>query len=343
MSKRILKVSASLLLAASVLMAGCSAEATETEKKKKKKDKKEKETEETTLDTTEETGEETSSEMTTEETPEETTMPFAPDTSLYEAYITGDAKLVFHAENDLGQYMCLSEVLNDGESYTCKELEAKAVTIDNYSTMKVDGDPEYTYIDCGEDGIPELLETLSISPTTGGETFILSMIIKEIDGELHLCYARDSWSRCYAAIAENGTVVVDGSGGAFTHYVEEEFVDADGQYHYYYGCCQEYCPTQLFVRISPDEYDYVDFSDLDVDEFMVREYWFELEYTERQSFYTYGFYDDVTRSYIADDSQFAADNPYRMKFVPFDLTVYTNTEVQDILNQRAKEIGFPGN
>ena len=61
------------------------------------------------------------------------------------------------------------------------------------------------------------------------------MIIKDINGELTICFDQDAWSRCDVQVEADGTIKSSGSGGATVHSWDEAFVDANGEYHFYYG------------------------------------------------------------------------------------------------------------
>ena len=344
MKRSILKTLA-LTLVAAVLFAGCSTEETEEKSRKKKKET----TEETTEDTTESSEEEETMTMSSsEETEEPETSasseadPVEDSLTLYEAYISGNAEVKFRADSSFTQYLFLTSALTDGGAYTAQGIVDAITEVDDDDTwpMVSDGQWEYRYIDCGEDGVPELCADITFQAEGSSEYFDLTLIIKEIDGELVTCYAADSWSRCWVMVFDNGTISVSGSGGFALHITDYSFIDADGEYHFFYGCEVNDYPEYLYVDLGGGKYKDLDFSNLDIDGFQVNCFYFEQEYTARQRYYSYCFFDGT--GYTYDPSDYEDDNPYKQVFSNEGLSVYTPDEMEKILNERAKEINYPG-
>ena len=122
----------------------------------------------------------------------------------------------------------------EGKSYNMAEIVTAIADADGAFYAPALPEIQYSEIDCGEDGVPELLADAPF-----GDEFHLLMIIKEIDGELVICFDQDSWSRSYVEVKPNGVIEGEGSGGAAIHIVDHAFVDGKGEYKFYYDDSNE--------------------------------------------------------------------------------------------------------
>lgn len=340
MAKKLLRNSMALLVAAAFLMAGCAESSKETEKKKKKNKNKDTEQTESIESEPEDTDESDASSDTTESesetSTEASTDTTASATDLYDGFMQGTVPVTIDYSRDKASYLCLSDYLEDGEAYTIKDIEVALASMDMQPQISIG---PATYIDCGEDGVPELLATITADGP--GDDFELSMIIKEFDGELRLCYACDAWSRSYVEVQDNGVIYGGGSGGAALHVSTEEYVDADGEYYFYFLRYEYFSAINLTTHENGN-YEPVDFGKLDTEDFMVYEYRFTDDYLEENaSYYTYLFYDETLGDYVAKDEDFDADNPYRQVMEKAGLPVYSQQEIAAMLMERAAEIGCP--
>ena len=93
---------------------------------------------------------------------------------------------------------------------------------------------DVSYIDCGLDGSIEMIVYINLETE-----FIPTMVIKNVDGNLKICYAYDSWSRSNTEVYYNGVVSSYGSSGADLHGGYTGFIDAAGDYHFWYGETEE--------------------------------------------------------------------------------------------------------
>ncbi len=113
---------------------------------------------------------------------------------------------------------------------------------------------QYAFIDCGEDGKPELALRAEFGYISG--PVIREFVIKENEGKLYVTYENSSYYRSYTEISNKyGKVIGSGSAGAATHYVSEGYINGEGQYDFCYGL------TVSYDGITLVEYDYdYDFS-----------------------------------------------------------------------------------
>ncbi|MBE5825155.1 MAG: hypothetical protein E7307_00820 [Butyrivibrio sp.] len=274
---------------------------------------------------------------TDEAQPEETAETAeASGSDLYEAFKNGSAKVKYRGTGDVTSYLETRAVLTEGQSYSLEEIVDALAKNEEYSYIELTlTDTEYSMIDCGSDGVPELLATAYL-----GDEFSLSFIIKEIDGELVICYDQDSWSRSSTVVNEDGTIETSGSGGAAVHVYENAFVDAAGDYKFYYGFEETLSIYDEYYAYKTGE-DYVTISNegLDWEHIGVNDYYFEPDYQKRTHYYNYFMFDDNYED-VTTDADYDDSNPVKQKFTEAGINVYTASEINDMLTSRAKEIGW---
>lgn len=145
----------------------------------------------------------------------------------YEKFMENEAKLSFDRfmpKDDMGEALykkgseyTLSEVLGIVTSYYFK-----------YSTNKKIKNIDYSYIDCGKDGVGELV--LRFNGMFPEDDSTLVYIIKYIDEKLSLCYSYETWARSETKINEYGYIKSGGSNGATNHVVEYSLIDKNGNW-----------------------------------------------------------------------------------------------------------------
>ncbi len=260
----------------------------------------------------------------------------ASDTDLYEAFKKGEAKVKYRGTGDIASYLETAKALEVGKSYTMDELAKAIESADEYNELKFSSQVDYSYIDCGKDGVPELLASARF-----GDEFSLNMIIKEIDGELVMCYDQDSWSRSYVEVKDNGVIEGGGSGGASIHIVDYAYVDANGDYKFYYGVEENLTMYGDFYAYKTGE-DYVVISSegLDPDHIGIRDYYFEPRYEDRTHYYECFTIDDNYQEVTTDtDSDNASE--LKKRFTEAGLKTYTDSEIEQMLKDRASDIAYP--
>jgi len=258
--------------------------------------------------------------------------------SLYEAFKQGSGKVKYRkTEGDrffnASEYQ--EQVLTEGSSYTLDEIIGACQKVDE---MLAEGTPEATFtdIDCGQDGVPELLVDIEFN-----ESSFVSMVIKEINGELVLCYDQEHGYRTALIVNNDGTIEISGSSAANIHGEEYAFVDANGDYKFFYGC-------EETLQLMDDFYAYpsavesatISVEGLDGEHIGIHMYYFESNVETRTNYYQYFMindnYEDVTTDADYDDS-----NAVKQAFVNAGITPYTQTEIDKMIADKKAEIGYP--
>ncbi len=282
---------------------------------------------------------------TTETQPSDNTSEGANETpastgDLYEDFKTGAAKAKFTKSGDRASYLTLSEILKDGESYSISEIVGGIENHDSYS-FKANGEGTFRSIDCGNDGNKELLYQQEFTAgDMGGEIFTLFMILKDMGGELKICYDQDMWSRSDITINDDGTIYGSGSGGAALHVYDFAFVDAKGDYHFYYGSEENITPFGDFYYNENGESKSLSLEGLDTDHLIINTYYFEPDYEKRNDYISYNMIDDNYNLVTKDEDYTDANEVYK-RLTENGIKVYKNLELANLLHDRAVEIGYP--
>ncbi len=148
---------------------------------------------------------------------------------LYDGFIYGHITAEFVAEGDRTKVFDLSDALEDGQSYTLDELIAKV-------NRNINGEFEWyykdniweRYIDLGLD------ETYEMYVEIGSADTHLSLVVKNIDGKLKICYSGDSSGKYYTRVLYGGTVWSTMASSACSHSGEMGYIDNNGNYTIWY-------------------------------------------------------------------------------------------------------------
>ena len=184
------------------------------------------------------------------------------DLSKYEDILNVTVKAVIDLSGETASYYAFKRALSEGKEYTLTEIidNLKQFMENDFWQIRPDSQGiEYAYIDCGNDGVKELLILLHLP--VENEDFDVRMVVKDIGGTLTVVYDNDSWSRSETIVNEYGYVIGGGSGGASSEVSEYGVIDKDGKFKYIYG-----------VDYENGELGYI---------------WFEPEYEKRTTYYTY--------------------------------------------------------
>lgn len=152
--------------------------------------------------------------------------------ALYDKFLADEAKATFYKNGDHSDFYYLSDFLEDGEKYTLSEI------IDGEISYKRDRNQENwkfdyftdSYIDCGLDGDIEILVELYFEESY----FPLYMIIKNVAGNLKICFIGYSNGRQSTNIEYNGVVYSDAYFGCELHTGDYSYIDAEGKYNSWY-------------------------------------------------------------------------------------------------------------
>lgn len=150
----------------------------------------------------------------------------------YEKFLKNDTMIYFDRYiqkdyEDKGLY-------EQGKGYTLSEI-LKIVTTHYFenSTNKKMNVLHYGYIDCGKDGVNELVLRLSsLDLYAQDDDSSLVYIMKYIEGKLVLCYYYETWARSESSLNEYGYYTSSGSGGASLHVEKYGLIDKDGKWQF---------------------------------------------------------------------------------------------------------------
>lgn len=119
---------------------------------------------------------------------------------------------------------------------------------------------QYTYLDCGGDGVEELaIRFVGLDIYAQEDDSDCTMIITCSGDLLEVVYTCESWARSYTSPLYHGCIPSSGSAGAGDHPFDMEYLDADGNLHTVYDA--EELGGIWFRRLDPDIYDTVFGSD----------------------------------------------------------------------------------
>ena len=308
-------------MVAVTLMAGCGANPTE--------DSTEKEAESAVESVAEKEENVSESESVSEA---ESAAPVLSGSS-YDDVENGTAKVKYTGKGDVPGYLELSQVLTVGESYTISEIcEALKQIVD------FQDEPEITYsmIDCGSDGEEELLVEAQLSAAYG-----LDMIIKNIDGEFVICYDQNATERSYISVNTDGTIESGGSSAANIHSMDYAFVDANGEYKFFYGVTETLSVFDTYDIYVGDSVTSISAEGIDAEHMAVLEYYFEENYEERNSFYSFYTFDDSYNEVDTEEGR-ADIAEFGVRFKDAGYLIYDQDGINAVLKDRAEEIGYPG-
>lgn len=319
-NKQIAGIITAAMLAAT-LMAGCGANPTE--------DSTEKETESTAENVTEKEENVSESENVSEA---ESATPVSSGSS-YDDVENGTAKVKYTGNGDVPGYLELSQVLTVGESYTISEICDALKQIEDFQD---EPDITYSMIDCGSDGEEELLVETQLSAAFG-----FDMIIKDIDGEFVICYDQSATERSYISVSADGTIESGGASAANIHNMDYAFIDANGEYKFFYGVTETLSVFDTYDIYVGDSVTSISAEGIDAEHMAVLEYYFEENYEERNSFYSFYTFDDSYNEVDTEEGR-ADIAEFGVRFKDAGYLIYDQDGINAVLKDRAEEIGYPG-
>lgn len=164
----------------------------------------------------------------------------------YEKFLKNETLIFF--ENYKQQVISSDDLFEMGRGYTLSEV-LKNITTDylQYSENKKVDAIDYSYIDCGKDGVRELvLRFKGMNIYSQDDDSTLVYIIKYKEEKLVLCFSYETWARSESSINEFGYYGSQGSGGASNHGESYGFVDKDGNWQFIVSISREFDINQLF-------------------------------------------------------------------------------------------------
>lgn len=245
----------------------------------------------------------------------------------------GTAKVKYEGKGDVPDYFELSQVLTVGESYTISEICDALKQIEDFQQ---DAEITYSKIDCGSDGEEELLVEARLS-----DAFGLNMIIKKINDEFVICYDQSSSERSYVTVYEDGTIESGGASAANIHVVDYAYVDASGEYKFFYGVSETLSLMDTYDIYKGDSVTSISTQGIDAEHMAVLEFYFEQDYNERNYFYSFYTFDDSFNAVETDKGK-ADIAELGVRFKDEGFLIFDPDGINAHLNERAKEIGYPG-
>lgn len=171
---------------------------------------------------------------------------------LYRDFLAGNATAIYKdQESDTSENKIFKSSLKQGNSYSFDELKEVYLNENENS--------EYvkticTYIDCGLDGEYELFVQNEYSMYC-----FTKYVLKNIDGELYICFTGDSREHKWNEMLENGYYSYTWNIDGLNHWGSCYYIDANGDCHYLYsqgfgGCSRSYGDETLIVSLPDDVY-----------------------------------------------------------------------------------------
>ena len=141
----------------------------------------------------------------------------------FTSYLNNETKAVCNEYTIYGSGTDYIECMHEGDRFTLEELIDSLNT--NPSTLSV----QYTYLDCGVDGKPELaLKITGLDIYSEGDDSYAFYVFYDNGTELELAFCNAYWARSGMNIYQYGYLTEYGSGGAALHYYDEYLLDGRG-------------------------------------------------------------------------------------------------------------------
>ena len=271
------------------------------------------------------------------------------DVSRYESFVSNTEEVFFdESGSDILPYS-LQRNFDLSKGYTIDEIiEASLDSYTSYDDSKDDPSFETKYIDCGNDGIDELLVDIrfpgmeTADYTDYEEKYVDRWVIKEIDGKLIVKYVGALRHESYTIINDYGYIKNEVM-GAYNGVLSESYgyLDADANWVLYYKY-NYYLDMDDYVR-EKGNYGYdLDCSSDGWSNMQVEEYIFDDEAkitdSKDSGFITYYKYD--SDGIIEDDSIYEDSSIYKKTFDDADVNICPYSEVEKRLEERREEIGL---
>lgn len=225
--------------------------------------------------------------------------------------------------------------------YTLTEFVAAAREAESnsfYDAYNV-SEVKYSFIDCGNDGEPEL--ALEVTYASSIDDITYDYVIKNKDGKLQLMHQVYSAYRTYGSLSNAyGLIVSGGSASAMEHTFDEAYIDANGDYQFAYTENECYSLWDLDTRFT----DYLSEEDEEASEFTYHtSYSFrEFDMEDYEAYYKDLIYcAEIPESYEFDDLD-AEKNLlfYQDLFESAGVKLYSLEEINKLIADKEAEIGL---
>lgn len=249
--------------------------------------------------------------------------------SLYEGFLNGDVEAEYVSDGDITRALCLAEVLTDGESYTLTEIEEKLCDGCEYAEDWIyENNICEEYIDLGLDGTYELKTDI------GAAAFNLTLVVKNVDGHLKICFAGDSWDSSFITVLFTGGVSLFNRESNTIHSAEQGFLDENGNYKFWNRSKEE----GFHIGETGDLYYNDQFIGSGIGLYVI-EISFDTEAVEP---YYYVYIVDIDNNTLEEENSNPQD-PYNLARAALEAegkNAITMDELQILQDEKRQEIGF---
>ena len=180
----------------------------------------------------------------------------------YEAFLNGDELLYFDNFNRtfLDSSTCEDvDLFEYGGVYSFDEMRAIMTEHFLKGNSKADVNFEKAYIDCGCDGVSELV--ICACDAGSYDAPINEFIIKYFDGTLQVCYITESYYRNTEMLANTGGLIsIYGASSAWEHVYANAVIDANGDYRFLWADDEVYDFGQIdgYIPVTQAAYAYAE-------------------------------------------------------------------------------------
>ena len=191
----------------------------------------------------------------------------------------------------------------------------------------------YSYLDCGNDGSKEL--ALQFVCPVVEESSSLTLILKDMGGDIQVVYAFCCWSRSETNINEYGVLTGGGSGGASLHGWDLGIIDANGKYTFGYSEEEQFDINMFYTG--------QDHPEIDTSSYDGSIYAYSLRTKEAAGedawpqYYSYAVFDDNGNE--MNIPNLYTDSEYKKVMDVFGLNFIPKAEFDKKAEDRANEIG----
>ncbi len=251
------------------------------------------------------------------------------DEKLFDGFVGGSISAKYIKEGDTTNTLCLSDVLNDGQSYTLIEIEQRLCEkCDAAKDWIYEDTVSDSYIDAGLDGAYEMKVDI------GAAVFNITLIVKKVDDELKICFAGDSTERSQTNVLFSGEVQYENKRDNDSHEYARGFINGNGDYIFWV----QYTEDGYNIGQDEDLYYNNEYIGTGIGMY-IQEFSFNKDFSD--SFYSTGIVDDENKKIEPNECE--SKNPY--KKVESILNgegkkVLSSDEVKKIIEQRRVDIGF---
>lgn len=261
------------------------------------------------------------------------------DTSKFDAFLENEDKVIFDEAYYYNVSTDISCGFEDGKEFTLDEIVSRAEELTK-TTNGNDEDPEVTtdYIDCGLDGVSELVVKIHFSGDEDDEIDDCSdiIVIQESEGKLLAKFYTQSGYYDSTFINDRGYISTGGPAYSGIGSESAGYLDGDCEFYYYYGC-EYFLETYDYTNYQESTNGRtVDTSEGDWSNVYFEQYSFDID--GKDSFTVYTIFDgDFPLIYEED---YPDDNPYIKALDDAGIEAVSYAELKSMLDKRKTEIGL---